>query len=118
MAYLDLAETRLSPSFAGTASQAIFRGSEWAVIALARSDSAASLETPGRLRRALESFFKVRRPNRLADPRLEALRRMAVLLRIGRGETSADEHKGFLSAGYTRAQLAALAAHIMKAIRP
>jgi hypothetical protein len=118
MAFLDLAQPRLSPAVAGAASQAAFQGHEWAVIALARADGAASLSEPGRLRRLFESFFKIRRPNRLADPRLEALRRMAVLLRIGGGKTSDDERAGFLSAGYTRSQLSALAAYVVKAIRP
>jgi hypothetical protein len=117
MAYLDLSETRLSPAFALATTQATFNGREWMVIALARGDTAASLEEPGKFRRTLEAFFKIRRANRLADPRLEALRRMAVLLRIGGGNTSADERAGFFSAGFSRAHLGALAGLVAKAIR-
>jgi len=118
MAYLDLSEARLSPAFAPTATQTTFSGREWMVIALARGDTASSLEEPSRFRRTIEAFFKIRRANRLADPRLEALRRMAVLLRTGRGDTSAEERAGFFSAGFSRSQLAALTGFVAKAIRP
>lgn len=50
------------------------------VIALARSDSLASLEAPGRIERLFSLVFGLEPGSRpLADPRLEALRRAVVV---------------------------------------
>lgn len=115
MAYLDLSGPRLAlagaaPSATGVASAPQFNAFEWAVIGLSRHDTPTSLSEPGRFRRALERFFRIRRGNALANPRLEALRRMAVLLR--RGVTSPDETARFLASGYSDDQLTALARHV------
>jgi len=117
MAFLDLSEPRPARAVAPPTTHMSFDGREWLVIALSRGDTTSSLEEPGRFRRTLETFFKIRRANRLADPRLEALRRMAVLLRIGGASASADERAGFLSAGFTSAQFGALAGHVAKEAR-
>lgn len=55
-----------------------FSALEWSVIALARRDSLASLEAPGPIARAFGSLFGLGAQGRLADSRLEALRRLAV----------------------------------------
>ena len=51
---------------------------EWQVVALARRDRLSSLREPTKLIRAIGSIFGETRNPRLADPSLEALRRMAV----------------------------------------
>lgn len=75
---------------------------EWSVIALARRDSLSSLETPSRLAIALGALFGGRRNPQLADPRLEALRRFAVMLRHLRDRLPDRELVRFLAAGFTR----------------
>ena len=52
---------------------------ERSVIGLARGDGLSTLRQPGRLSRGLELVFGVRISPMLADPKLEALRRVAVL---------------------------------------
>ena len=81
MAYMDaynqfaapLTATDVTPVTSGD-----FSALEWQVIALARRDNLASLQAPGRLSRALGGLFGVAAKSILADPRLEALRRLAV----------------------------------------
>ncbi|MEP9400467.1 hypothetical protein [Sphingomonas sp. VNH70] len=75
---------------------------EWSVVALARRDRLSSLASPGRLSTALGKVFAVGGRNpRLADPRLEALRRIAVLS-WRRGVTvPAREVEAFLRAGFS-----------------
>lgn len=66
------------------------------VLLMAIRDPISSLRTPGRMARLVSILFGVEGPNSLADPRLEALRRFAVLARIGR-ESSLE----LVSAGYS-----------------
>ena len=77
---------------------------EWAVVALARNDSFASLREPGRLSVALGQLFGAKTNPRLADPRLEALRRMAVLSWHHRFAVPAREVRDFIAAGFTADQ--------------
>ena len=73
------------------------------VIALARRDGPATLRRPGLLSRMLEWVFGIKASTQLADPKLEALRRIAVLSwRRGYSVPSA-EVRAFLSAGYSPA---------------
>lgn len=89
-----------------------FSGLEWSVIVLARRDSIASLSTPGPLARALGGLFGLGRKSMLADPRLEALRRIAVYS-WRRGYTlPVSEIKRFLAAGFTSGQIEILLANI------
>ena len=74
---------------------------EWAVVALARQDTLASLSEPGRLSVALGNVFGKRTNPRLADPRLEALRRMAVLSWHHRFAVPARAVADFIAAGFT-----------------
>lgn len=88
MAYLDVREpfatTTVQPlfprSFTGaTPAEAIgFTDVEWEVILLARRDRLTSLAEPTRLSRLSAWLFGGGIARRLADPRLEALRRLAV----------------------------------------
>lgn len=74
---------------------------EWSIVALAERDTPASLREPGRIAAALESLFGLTRPNKLADPRLEALRRVAVHVWRNRWKVPAEELRAFCEAGFT-----------------
>ena len=70
-------------------------------MALARRDRVSSLRAPSRLGRALGSIFGETRNPRLADPSLEALRRMAVLSWHHGYSVPSHEVRAFLAAGYS-----------------
>ena len=84
MAYVNFAEMapallfRPAPTPAQTAPAATFSALEWSVVALARRDSLGSLGTPGPIAKTMAAVFGVASENPIADPRLEALRRMSV----------------------------------------
>ena len=89
-----------------------FTALEWTVIALAQRDGIASLKSPGPLSRALGGLFGLGRASALADPRLEALRRIAVHA-WHRGYTlPVSEMKRFLAAGFTAGQTETLLASV------
>lgn len=76
---------------------------EWLVVSLARRDSLASLSRPGRLSTAMRMLFNQPNP-RLADERLEALRRMAVLTWHHGYTVAPREVRAFVAAGFTLGQ--------------
>jgi len=89
---------------------------EWSVVALAQRDRISSLARPGRLSMALGSVVGAYRTSpHLADPKLEALRRMAVLSWHRGFSVPASELKAFLRAGFTASQYEALLASISAA---
>jgi hypothetical protein len=89
-----------------------FSALEWTVIAMSRRDTVSSLATPGPLARALGSLFGLGRKSMLADPQLEALRRLAVHA-WHRGYTlPVSEIKRFLSAGFSVGQFETLLASV------
>jgi hypothetical protein len=83
MAYLDVRDAVATSSYATPVLEAVepigFTRREWQVIVLAQRDGLASLRAPGRLSRLMGRLFGEGINPRLADPRLEALRRLAVL---------------------------------------
>ncbi len=86
---------------------------EWSVVALARRDRLSSLNAPGRMSIALGKVFGTRRHNpHLADPRLEALRRIAVFTWHRGFSIPSSEVKAFLRAGFTPGQYETLATSI------
>lgn len=78
-----------------------FSGLEWSVIALAQRDRVASLRQPGRMATALGALFGTSRATPLADERLEALRRIAVLAWHYGYSVPVSELRAFLSAGFS-----------------
>jgi hypothetical protein len=91
---------------------------EWSVVALARRDTLSSLDRPGRLATALSTVFGKSRGNpRLADSKLEALRRMAVWSWRRGVALPANELRAFLAAGFSTAQYETLLASIAAAQR-
>lgn len=80
---------------------------EWLVVALARRDRPSSLRQPGRLARAFGGLFGRPSPA-LADDKLEALRRMAVLSWRHGAAVPAREVDAFLAAGFSADQYRAM----------
>lgn len=91
-----------------------FSGLEWSVIALARRDRVASLREPGRVAIALRRLFGTGRPSRLADGRLEALRRIAVLAWHHGYALPTSELRAFLQAGFSSGHYEMLQASIAR----
>ncbi|HTU09618.1 MAG TPA: hypothetical protein VMG08_01870 [Allosphingosinicella sp.] len=98
-----------SPTDSGDSAETeTFAPLEQTVIALAEADPVASLGAPSRFARLFERWFGFKRHNPLADKRLEALRRFAVLARVAAGRLPAEEVKRFLAAGFSLSQARAL----------
>jgi hypothetical protein len=91
---------------------------EWTIVALAERDRVASLRTPGRVSRAMATLFGGSHNPQLADPRLEALRRMAVLTWHYGYTVPSAAVKDFLAAGFTGDQYELLVDSIASARRP
>ncbi len=106
MAYMDFSFADAGTaqgSTARVATPARFSALEWQVVALAQRDRPASLRRPGALSTALGALFGGHNP-RLADPRLEALRRIAVLSWRRGYSVAPEEVSAFTAAGYTPTQ--------------
>lgn len=88
------------------------------VVQLARFDGRASLRAPGRLETMMGWLFGGKRANGLADARLEALRRYAVMFRLKGDALPQAETEQLLRAGFVREavdeirQLVRNAAHV------
>ncbi len=113
MAYLDIdnmfaAPVCARPSHVEAEPKAGFSALEWSVIALAKRDTLRSLESTGRMARALGSLFGLGTASRLADPRLEALRRAAVYAWRRGFALPMAEIERFREAGFIDAQLETL----------
>lgn len=92
--------------------QAGSRGSQWqicpvlnvleqTVVALAAFDRRQSVESPGWFGRCIHKLLGRRPGMRLADARLEALRRYAVMTRLAGATVSGSERERFLAMGYS-----------------
>lgn len=88
---------------------------EWSVVAMAERDKLSSIREPSRFIAALGSLFGLKRPNRLANERLEALRRIAILAWHYRWNLPKSELASFLDAGFTADQYELLQASISQA---
>ena len=112
MAYLNFAEADAGLQAVALPrperTKATFTPLEWSVIALARKDQLSTLRAPGRVAKAMGSLFGTWRDSRLADERLEALRRMAVLAWRKSWNVPTMELRAFKAAGFTAEQYEAL----------
>jgi hypothetical protein len=88
-------------SIVGVEPAATLSALEWSIVAMAERDGVSSLREPGPFISALNSLFGVRRPNRLANDRLETLRRIAVLAWQYRWNVPKSELNQFLDAGFS-----------------
>jgi hypothetical protein len=92
-----------------------FSALEWTVVAIAERDPLSSLKAPGRMAIALGALFPERPNPKLADPKLEALRRLAVLSWHHGYRVAESAVRAFLAAGFTLHQYALLAGSIASA---
>jgi hypothetical protein len=115
MAYVSFAEGELLQApRTSSAQQPGFSALEWSVIALARRDPLSSLNQPGRVAKALASLFGLWRDSSLADGRLEALRRMAILAWRNGYAVPVSELRAFKAAGFSDEQYDVLQASIAR----
>jgi hypothetical protein len=77
---------------------------EWSIIRLSRTQALSTIREPGLLRRFYHWFIGQTAGRRLANDRLEALRRMAVLSWHFGFSAPVEEVADFLSAGFTPEQ--------------
>lgn len=84
--------------------RALFSRLEHQVLFLARADRSSSLRILPFADKLLNRLFGVTRPNRLADPKLEALRRLTVVARLRGARAVTLEMTRFLAAGFTPLQ--------------
>ncbi|WBY09167.1 hypothetical protein PIB19_07410 [Sphingomonas sp. 7/4-4] len=121
MAYLNFATLQGSPIVTPDDVTAVPRtrtglsALEWQVVAIAQHDRLSSLEKPGKLATALTMIFGGQRPNpELADSRLEALRRLAVLAWHKGYTVPRAAIRAFHEAGFTTEQYETLLASISR----
>jgi hypothetical protein len=108
MAFIDFAEPRTA------AVPPRLSGLEWSIVALAERASLASLREPGRVATALAGLFGRSPDKRLADERLEALRRIAVLAWHQSWKVPTSELRAFVAAGFSLDQYELLQASISR----
>lgn len=107
------ASTITSPVLAWNVGEdAAFSALEWQVVDLARNDGMASLREPGRWAGLHRFIFGERSDPRLADERLETLRRTAVEAWHRGYALHPARITEFLAAGFTKAHLEGLLAVI------
>ena len=94
----------------------VFNPLEWSVIRLARADSLSTLRPAGRLRRFGNWLMGRSGGPELANERLEALRRMAVLSWHYGFTVPGDDVASFLSAGFSPDQYELMVRSIRAAI--
>lgn len=92
-----------------------FSALEWSVVAIAERDTLFTLRQPGRMAVAMGALFGDRHNPRLADPKLEALRRMAVLSWHHGFTVSGQSVRDFTATGYSLDQYETLVASISAA---
>lgn len=120
MGYLDLnaAYGHAAPldAFTGAAAQRgeaeEFSALEWTTILLSRRDSLSSLSPPGRWSRLVSRVFGLSIKSRLADARLEALRRFSVFAWHQGYNVPKSEFAAFRDAGYLTSQAETLLASV------
>jgi hypothetical protein len=106
MAYLDLAADHpFEASARRIAPRQRLSAQERLVVTLSRTDPLRSLRPRRTHSRVLRALFGIEAPHRLADPRLEALRRYAVTYRL-RDASVTEAEEAAAQAGFLASQLA------------
>lgn len=94
-----------APAIVGTAARAArLSALEWSIVAMAERDGLSSIREPSRFISALGAIFGIKRPNRLANEELEALRRIAILAWHHGWNVPKSELAAFLAAGFSTDQ--------------
>lgn len=123
MAYVDFGDARAALAIPAAATkpkgfvkpaarQSELSPLEWQVVALARGDRMSSVHEAGPLVRAARWLFGLTMSNALSDPRLEALRRIAVLSWHRGYSVAEDDVRAFIAAGFTLDHYDILLTHI------
>jgi len=113
MAYMEFSEASVGASMPRKATHdavPAFSALEWLVVALAERDGLVSIGRAGRFATLVSKLFERAKPG-LASPRLEALRRFAVLA-WQFDSPPADEVDAFHALGYSVRQRDALLASV------
>lgn len=105
----------MAPKPTAPAATAQFTALEWSVVALAERDSLSTLRNPSRMAVALGNLFGDRRNPALADPKLEALRRLAVLTWHHGYRVAESAVRAFVATGFTLQHYELLAGSIVSA---
>jgi hypothetical protein len=108
---LDSQPVALAAIASPRAAKAEFSPLEWSVIRLARIDRLWTIRASGRVRRFWNKLLGRGNPE-LANPRLEALRRIAVLTWHFGFTVPGDDVADFISAGFTADQYELMAGSI------
>ena len=96
-----------------------FSALEWSIIRLARNDSLSTIREPGPIRRLLNRVIGRAGNPRLANDRLEALRRISVLSWNFGFTVPGDDVADFLTAGFTVEQYELLVSSVRaRQLRP
>jgi len=115
--FAELHETALAPRIVAPvadATPARLSPLEWSVVALAQTEKLSSINRPGRLAVAMNRLFGLTSANELADPRLEALRRLAVIAWHRGYAVHSSEIHAFKQAGFSMAQYELVLASISR----
>lgn len=111
-AFLD----RFTPTIVPPVAAPEFSDLEWSVIRLARRDRMWTLRPDGRVRRFFRWLTGLGINPKLADPRLEALRRIAVLSWNFGFTVPGDDVADFIAAGFSHDQYELLVISISAAV--
>jgi hypothetical protein len=120
MAYVNFADgdgaadlrPSLIPATVAVADGRALSQREWMIVQLARDDGLASLREEHRFSRFMRMIFGIERKTPYANPRFEALRRLAVMSWHHGYNVNSREIPEFLSAGYSIEHYDAMLAHI------
>jgi hypothetical protein len=112
MAYMEFSEASVGANAPRASHDAVpaFSALEWLVVALAERDGLVSIGRAGRFATLISRLFERAKPG-LASPRLEALRRFAVLA-WQFDSPPVDEIEAFHALGYSVRQRDALLASV------
>jgi len=88
---------------------------EQSVVALSLFDAVSTTKPPGVIQRFLSGAFGIEPANRLADKRLEVLRRYCILLRAAAGEPDAGEQAALRRCGFSEEKIREIGALIGRA---
>lgn len=122
MAYMDLSASAFRPASSirigdsTTGGIARLGQDEWAVIDFARKDGLWSLAPDGFFARLVRILFGITPPRPLANERLEALRRFAVVA-WRRGAVGAGQMRELVAAGFSAADARLVLEHVWRGLK-
>ena len=105
MAYLESRIAMLEGMAGAVPTEVVLSPLELRTLQLSQADGRASLRAPRRIERLGAMLFGSRRVSGLANPRLEALRRFAILYRLEGAAIDAGEAMRAEAAGFSAAAL-------------